>query len=164
MSDEHLPTPEQRADVVVRQLEKFIREGKSAKGGMSFTTWQAMAKEEIVSVIRAHRHAVFEKERVARRMTLVVATTLVTLGFWGTTILIDKTYGAVAALIFGVSGLILAAIGIEWGIRFAVSRHLAEERIKNLAAIEGLDRKIRKLKYEMQLKKEELEEQLEKES
>lgn len=158
MTEKHLPTPDQHADIVVRQLEKFIREQRGPKG-MNFSSWQAMARKEIADAIRAHKKGRFEIERVRRRMAAVVAACLITVGFWATTILIDKTYGAAAALISGAAGLILGAILLEWIIRKAIAQHLAESRVADLAAIEGLDRKIKRLKRDMEKKLADIEEE-----
>lgn len=39
------PTPEQRAEFIVRELEEFIRKNRTV-GGMSFSEWQDMAKKK----------------------------------------------------------------------------------------------------------------------
>lgn len=158
MTEKHLPTPDQHADIVVRQLEKFIREQRGPKG-MNFSSWQAMARKEIADAIRSHKKGRFETERVRRRMAAVVAACLITVGFWATTILVDKSYGAAAALITGAAGLILMAILLEWLIRRAVAQHLAETRVADLTAIENLDRKIKRLKRDMERKMSEMEEE-----
>lgn len=158
MTEKHLPTPDQHADIVVRQLERFIREQRGPKG-MNFSSWQAMARKEIADAIRAHKKGRFETERIRRRMYSVVAACLVTVGFWATTIFVDKTYGAAAALITGAAGLIVMAILLEWLIRRAVAQHLAESRVSDLTAIESLDRKIKRLKRDLEKKMEEMEEE-----
>jgi len=164
-SETRTPSPEQRAEIVVRELERFIREGKTAntgkKKGVSFRSWQAMAKEEIAQAIRAARYVKFEEERTKRRMALVVAVCVVTVGFWATTVAIDRNYGPVAAVLTGIAGLVLLAIGAEWAIRFAVARHMAEERTKMLTAIDDLDLKIRRMKKELEERKTEMETEIE---
>ncbi len=158
MTEKHLPTPDQHADIVVRQLEKFIREQRGPKG-LNFSSWQQMARKEIADAIRAHKKGRFEIERTRRRMAAVVAACLVTVGFWATAILIDKAYGAAAAMIAGAAGLILGAIFLEWTIRKAVAQHLAESRVANLTAIDSLDKKIKRLKRDMEKKLAETEEE-----
>ena len=37
------PTPQERADVIVKRLEQIIRGGKSDRGGISFKRWQELA-------------------------------------------------------------------------------------------------------------------------
>ncbi|MDK9721244.1 MAG: hypothetical protein OEL53_08685 [Rhodospirillales bacterium] len=158
MTEKHLPSPDQHADIVVRQLEKFIREQRGPKG-LNFSSWQQMARKEIADAIRAHKKGRFEIERVRRRMAAVVAACLVTVGFWAMTIFVDKAYGAAAAMVAGAAGLIVGAIFLEWIIRRAVAQHLAESRVADLAAIESLDRKIKRLKRDMEKKLSEMEEE-----
>ncbi len=158
MTEKHLPSPDQHADIVVRQLEKFIREQRGPKG-LNFSSWQSMARKEIADAIRAHKKGRFEIERVRRRMAAVVSACLVTVGFWAMTIFVDKAYGAAAAMIAGAAGLILGAIFLEWIIRRAVAQHLAESRVADLTAIESLDRKIKRLKRDMEKKLSDLEEE-----
>ncbi|MBF0269510.1 MAG: hypothetical protein HQL44_13065 [Alphaproteobacteria bacterium] len=158
MTEKHLPSPDQHADIVVRQLEKFIREQRGPKG-LNFSSWQSMARKEIADAIRAHKKGRFEIERVRRRMAAVVSACLVTVGFWAMTIFVDKAYGAAAAMIAGAAGLILGAIFLEWIIRRAVAQHLAESRVSDLTAIESLDRKIKRLKRDMEKKLSDLEEE-----
>ena len=43
------PSPEQRADFVVKRLEQFIREGRTVGEGMSLKQWMDMARYEIAN-------------------------------------------------------------------------------------------------------------------
>ena len=46
------PTPHERADLIVRRLENFIREGRTEDGGINFRKWQEMAVLEVANAIR----------------------------------------------------------------------------------------------------------------
>ena len=54
-NDKKNPTPHERADLVVRRLEDFIRKGRTEDGGINFRKWQEMAAVESIS---ATRHAI----------------------------------------------------------------------------------------------------------
>ncbi|MBF0355098.1 MAG: hypothetical protein HQL43_07680 [Alphaproteobacteria bacterium] len=158
MNEKHLPTPEQHADIVVRQLENFIREQRGPKG-VNFSSWQSMARKEISDAIRAHKKGRFEIERVKKRMAAVVAACLVTVGFWAMTIFVDRAYGSAAAMVAGAAGLILGATFLEWMIRRAVAQHMAETRAADLTVIDSLDKKIKRIKREKEKKLKEMDEE-----
>ena len=46
------PTPHERADLIVRRLENFIRKGRTEDGGINFRKWQEMAVLEVANAIR----------------------------------------------------------------------------------------------------------------
>lgn len=154
------PTPEQQADYLVRKLEQTIRDNRTVKG-MSFRTWQAIAREEIVNAIRAveKRHA--ENDRHVGRALLVGAASLVSIGFWGAVVAVDHAYGGIAALVALVAGAALFFVGAEWGIRrmgSSYNRHRREERLAN---IEDLDRRIKRMEDALKKKHDRLKERME---
>ena len=51
-NDKKNPTPHERADLVVRRLEDFIRKGRTEDGGINFRKWQEMAAVEVADAIR----------------------------------------------------------------------------------------------------------------
>ena len=78
------PTPVERADVIVKRLEQFIREGRSQRGGISFKRWQELAVHEVDNAIRdAERHWRNDQRFITRGLA-VGAACLITIGFWGT--------------------------------------------------------------------------------
>ena len=40
VSQQKNPTPHERADLIVRRLENFIREGRTEDGGINFRKWR----------------------------------------------------------------------------------------------------------------------------
>ena len=52
VSQQKNPTPHERADLIVRRLENFIREGRTEDGGINFRKWQEMAVLEVANAIR----------------------------------------------------------------------------------------------------------------
>ncbi|MCB2099464.1 MAG: hypothetical protein KDE22_01245 [Rhodobacterales bacterium] len=152
------PTPEQRAEVVVRRLEQFIREGRTPEGGMPFRKWQDMARAEITAtVLEAER--VWRAERDATNRFLVVgAAAVVSVGFWGTAVAID---GALRFIDSGVmlmaGGLFLFGLAGLYGLWRAARRIRAGRRIERLTHVANLDRQLRHLDKDLEARVKELE-------
>ncbi len=84
------PTPEDRATYVVLRLEQFIRDGRTLDEGMSFRKWQAMALTEIAANIAEAQNEVTRDDPVTNRLLFTTASALITIGFWGTAVSINK--------------------------------------------------------------------------
>lgn len=144
------PTPEQRADFVVKRLEQFIREGRTLAEGMSLRQWQDMARMEIALAVAAAEEASRDDDQVTRRVMFTVASALVTVGFWGTVFAFDKAPYLVVAFIFTITGLITLAIVGEWQFMKYFRRHQAKKREKALHRIEDLTRRIKRMEKELE--------------
>ncbi|MEA2754372.1 MAG: hypothetical protein QOJ54_661 [Aliidongia sp.] len=144
------PSPQQRADYLVRKLEQFIREGKS-EHGLSFKTWQAMARAEIANAFADldDRQARQRADLTMRRMLIVGAASLATIGFWGAVLAVDHRYGQISAALLIVAGLVLAALVVEFGLRRTLNRLAVGRRNSTVARIEDFDRQLRKLEAEI---------------
>jgi len=143
------PSPEQRADFVVKRLEQFIREGRTLSEGMSLRQWQDMARFEIANAVAAAENAARDDDQVTRRVMFTLAAALVTVGFWGTVFSFDKAPYLVVAFIFTVTGLITLAIVGEWRFMKYFRRHQARKREKSLRHIEDLTRRIKRMEKEL---------------
>ena len=154
------PTPEQQADYLVRKLEQTIRDNRTVKG-MSFRTWQTIAREEITNTLRAaeRRHAAHDRS-VARAL-LVGAGALVSIGFWGAVVAVDRSYGGWAAVVSLLAGAVLFFIAADWGIKRASSGWSRKKRLERLANIEDLDRRIKRMEDALRKKEERLKEKME---
>jgi hypothetical protein len=150
------PTPAERADFVVRKLEQFILDGRTAEHGMSFRTWQAMAREELgnafadIELRQLKRGA----DITVRRILAVGATTLVTIGFWGAVMAVDRRYGAVASILLAVAGLVVAALALELGLRRAMNQIQRQRRKAAIGRIENFDRQLKQFEAELKRKTE----------
>ena len=144
------PTPEQRADFVVKRLEQFIREGRTLAEGMSLRQWQDMARMEIALAVAAAEDAAKDDDHVTRRVLFTLAAALVTVGFWGTVFAFDKAPYLVVAFIFTITGLITLAIVGEWRFMKYFRRHQAKKREKSLRRIEDLTRRIKRMEKELE--------------
>jgi len=154
------PTPEQQADYLVRKLEQTIRDNRTVKG-MSFRTWQAIAREEIVNALRAAEKRHVQHDRTLARIMLVGAGSLVSIGFWGAVVAVDRAYGWVAALVSLIAGAALFFIAAEWGIKRMSAGWSKRKRQERLARIEDLDRRIKRMETALQKKHDALKERME---
>lgn len=144
------PTPQERADYIVRKLEQFIREGKSERG-MSFKTWQAMARTELGNAFAdiEQRKAQQRADLTVRRILVTGAVALVTIGFWGAVLAVDHRYGPVASILVAVAGLVLAAMAAELTTRRVLDRLRLQRRKNAFGKIEDFDKQLRKLEAEI---------------
>jgi hypothetical protein len=150
MSD---PTPQDRADYLVRKLEQFIRDGRTVRG-VSFRDWQAMARSELAnSFVEVDRRRIeIQKDLAMRRLLLVASVTLVTIGFWGGVMALDKGRDWLAALIMLGAGTVLLGYVGDFGIRRLWNRGAAKQRKQRFERIEGFDRQLRQLEAEIRQK------------
>ncbi|GGF14165.1 hypothetical protein GCM10011611_19900 [Aliidongia dinghuensis] len=150
MSD---PTPQERADYLVRRLEQFIRDGRTVRG-VSFRDWQAMARAEFENAFTEveQRKREIRQDVKLRRLLLVASSTLVTIGFWGGVMALDHDRGWIAALIMLASGTILLGVASDFSIRRLWGRRVVEQRRARFERIESFDRQLRQLETEIHLK------------
>jgi len=160
MSD---PTPAQRAEVMVRNLENFIRDKRSDKG-MSFKTWQNMAQAELTNAFIEHQKQLTKakQDRLGRRMMLGGIAALLTIGFWGAVIISDKHFGLLAAAIMSGAGIFLAFILGELAVRHVGSKLTDHGREKLFVRIRDFDDQIKDLEKKMWLKLKKTKEEAEK--
>jgi len=143
------PSPEQRADFVVKRLEQFIREGRTLAEGMNLKQWQDMARFEIANAVQAAENVHHEKGIVSKRLLFTVAASLVTIGFWGTLFAFNKVEYLVVAIIFGLTGIVLLAIVGEWRFMKYFRRHQARQRQQAIYRVEDLTRRIKRMEKEL---------------
>ncbi len=143
------PTPEQRADFVLRRLEQFIRDGRTIAEGMPFRQWQEMARIEIANAIIGAENDHQDDFIVSRRLLFTVASALVTIGFWGALLAFERAHYLVVAIICVIAGLWLFAVIGEWRVRKYVKGRRAKIRAKTLRRVENLTRRIRKMEIEL---------------
>jgi hypothetical protein len=158
----HDPTSEQRADIVVRQLERFIREGRNSGGGMKFSTWQNMARSEIADAVDDAENCLKRRMRAHNRMVVAAVFCIVTVGFWGMVWHLTGRFGELVGVLVGLAGFGLVFFGGgEWLFRKAVGRLAAGRRDEAFAKIETLDKKIRRMERELDKKRQKLADDLE---
>lgn len=153
------PTPEQQADYLVRKMEQTIRDNRTVRG-MSFATWQAIAREEIANAIRSAEKRQQVHDRTVSRLALVAASALVTIGFWGAVVAVDRAFGAAAGLAALGAALALFIVGADYGLKRATSNWDSKRRSERLTKIEDLDRRIKRMEQELQKKHDRLKDKM----
>ncbi len=156
------PTPEERGEVIVKRLEKFIRDGRTDQGGISFRRWQELAVHEVTNAIRdAERHWRNDNRFVTRGLA-VGAATIVTIGFWGMVMAADAAPDRqTAALILIVAGGLLFAVLGAWGIRRLDNFYQTGRRREHFKRVFKFDRQLAQLDNDLEKRLKELEETLE---
>lgn len=154
-----LPTPEERADLVVLDLENVIRDHRTRTlSGMKVSDWKAAARAAV-------REAVIEAEASqghdflkTNRWILVSSATVVSIGFWGAVYLVDKAYGTAASVILGVLLLIALFLAMEGALRRMLRRQSARARQRRWSDIHAFDIKIKKVRRRLEDTLKDLEE------
>ena len=160
LNDDSLP--EEHAEYIIRRLEKFIRDGRTLEEGMSFRKWQSMAKTEIALSISEAQNKYKCDEINLRKVLFVSASALTTIGFWGTTISLEKvTYlpGAIICLISGVLILFLACR--DRYIHFK-NHNGGILRAGRLIKIKTLNNRVKKLERDLEEEEKRLDKAIEK--
>ncbi|MCW8836696.1 MAG: hypothetical protein OQJ99_10070 [Rhodospirillales bacterium] len=160
--DDDNPTPDQRADVVVRRLENFIRENRTERGGISFQKWQDLARAEIAEAILEDEKNWREDRDITTRAMAIGAASVVTIGFWGVIATFREQAGlSEEALLMMAGGMILFATVGGYGIWKALKRHEANRRDDRLDRITSMDSKLRRIDRDVEKRLKELEKVLE---
>ncbi len=111
-----------------------------------------MALTEIAANIADAQNEMIREDPITNRLLFTTAASLITIGFWGTAVSINKVGELAGALVCGFAGFVLLATAFEWPIRKFWRKREAGKRRNRLKKIEGLNRKIKRL--ESQLEKE----------
>lgn len=148
------PSPEERADFVVKRLEEFIREKKSPEG-MNFKHWQALCKAEIAAAIAAAMKEQNRGDAALKRVLFAGAAALVTIGFWGTAVSLGRADYMIAGIVCLIAGLVFMAVAADWTLAGWRARRRARERMETLARVGDLDRRLKAIEKEKEKEAEE---------
>jgi len=156
------PTPEERAQVIVKRLEQFIRKGRSERGGMAFKRWQELAVHEVCNAIRDAEKHWRRDQRFLTRGLVVGAMCLVTLGVWGSVLAAQVAPDRqTAAIILIVAGGLMVTVLTAWGIKRADKYYQSGRRLDHFRRIFDFDRQLAQLDRELEKRLKDLEETLE---
>lgn len=156
------PTPEEHAEYVIMRLEKFIRDGRTFAEGMSFKKWQLMAKTEIALAIAETQNSQKYDEISSRRVLFVSAAAMITIGFWGTAVSLEKVSYLAGGIVCLLAGLIMLFVAGGERFRRYKNRKDGIKRAKKLIRIETLNRRIKRLERELEEEEKRLGKDLEK--
>lgn len=155
------PSPEDRADLVVTKLERFIRDHRTLSKGVSFRKWQELARSEIADQLRDVEGQHEADHRSLERTLMALGAGLATIGIWGTALAIgaapDRVIAGILTLFGGVIVLwVVGALGLRSPIR-RFRRDLARD---GLSRVQTLNRKVRDLEHQLKKRQKSLERQL----
>ena len=160
-NDNKNPTPHERAELVVRRLEDFIRKGRTEDGGINFRKWQEMAAVEVADAIRDAERYLRSDQRFWTRSMSVGAASLLTIGVWGTVLAADATADRqMTALILIITGILLLGLVSIWAVRRMDHYYKKGRRRYHLKRIIDFDRKLATLDKEMENRIRNLQESL----
>ena len=103
------------------------------------------------------------QDTIARRLILVGASTVVTIGFWGTVVTVDHHMGVLAAWICTGAGILVAGVALEMFLRRMSSTYKVIARQKSFERIQEFDKQLRQLENEIWLKRKRAREEAEEE-
>ena len=145
------PTPHERADLIVRRLENFIRKGRTEDGGINFRKWQEMAVLEVANAIRDAEKYLSSDQIFFTRILSVGAASLLTIGIWGTVLAADAaTDRQTAALILIIAGSVLVSVLAIWGIRRIDHYFKRGRREYHIQRVLNFDRQLAKLDKDLE--------------
>ena len=143
------PSPEERADYVVRRLAQFIRDGRTIEG-MPYKQWEQMALTEIANAVADAENNMMRDDMVSKRLLFTTGAALVTIGFWGTAFAFDKAHYLLTAIVCAGAGIVLLAVAAEWRVRKYLKGRQSRRRAETLSRVEDLNRRIRKMEKELE--------------
>ncbi len=145
------PTAEQRAVLIVKRLESFIREGRSDDSGISFKRWQEMAVNEFTNGIRDAERILSQDSWFLTKILAVGASAIITIGFWGIVVTTEVFYGrqVTAFILVGAGGALFLILAL-WGVRRLSRRLRAERRKDRIQRVIDFDSQLRQLDKENQ--------------
>jgi len=144
--DVHNPTPDQRAETVIKQLEMFIREGRSTQGGMNFRKWQDMARVEIVHAILEDEKDWRENDNFLTKVLAVAASGIITVGMWGTVMAFSNSPNkTLEGMVLFAGGMMFMGAMSGYFVWRAYRRYKSQRRDERLERIRSMDWKLKKL-------------------
>lgn len=153
------PTPQERADLVVLDLENVIRDHRTRTlSGMKVSDWKAAARTAITeALIEAEASQGHDFLRTSRWI-LVTSATVVSIGFWGAVYSADKAYGPAASILLAVLLFAAAILAMEGSLRRMLRRQSARARQRRWRDIHAFDIKIKRVRRRLEDTLKELEE------
>jgi hypothetical protein len=152
---------EERAEVVVTRLERFIRDHRTLSGGVSFRKWQDLAKNEIADLLREIETEQVREHRYIERTLIVVGIGLATIGFWGTVLALAMAPDRVIAGVLTMLGGLISLWGIgALGLRSPFKRFQTENARITLDRLRTVNRKVSDLEHQLKKRKKALEKEI----
>lgn len=145
---------EERAAEVIRQLDRFIREGRTPGKGMNYNQWQELALLEITNAVRDAEKIVRVREHHNLRLIFTVVSCITTIGFWGGGLMVNSNWGPMAFAVWLVVGLILLITFADRLGRRQISKYRHRQRLGRLEKISTLEDELKELEARIKEKRE----------
>lgn len=154
------PTPEERAEYIVKRLELFIRENREPFKGMNFGKWQQLARVEIANSMQDIENIHKTTDQVSRRVLFVIGSSIATIGFWGVAAAFGRIDYMLAGMICLIAGIVILAHAGEWATRKMMKKAAQQKRERQYNNAVSLDRQIKTMEKDLKNKAKELEKTL----
>lgn len=153
--------PEEKAEVVVTKLERFIRDHRTLSRGVSFRKWQDLAKNEIADLLKEQQSEQAREHRYVEKTLMVVGTGLATIGVWGTALALAMAPDRVLAGVLSLLGGLITLWGVgALGLRTPFKQFQAEGARQALGRIRTINKEVRELEHQLKKRKKALEKEL----
>lgn len=160
--DDDIGTPEEKAEVIVLKLERFIRDNRTLAKGVSFRKWQELAKLEIAAAIRSKEVLRDLESRALDRAMIVLGVGLATVGIWGSLLAMDAAPNRIiAGTLTFIGGMVLLWIAGALGLKSPVRRFQANRRRSHMKKVRALHAEVLALESYLKKRKKQLEEEIE---
>ena len=151
------PTPEERAEVVIKKLEHIIKSGKDkiaketspsniqALKGISYKKWQDAARIEIANAIV---NAILDEIKINKAFIaflMTLGSCLTTLGFLGAILVWGSPPKLLVAVVGIVIGIVLIVLGVLWFASKNVGDIIADRRKAKIARLNNLNEQVKKM-------------------
>jgi hypothetical protein len=157
------PTPEQRAEQVLYELEGFIRDHRrETLKGLSLNKWKAQAKEEVARSFARYDNEKRKNISTSLRVSVLMAAGVVTAGFWGIVLKIHDRYDSASAVFLGLAGIVLLYGLAEMLVRTIAKKKVAVSRVERFSRVRSLDQDIKRLEQKMENRKKSITKDLQK--
>lgn len=137
------PTAKQRAFLIVKRLENFIREGRANERGIPFKHWQEMAIDEFTNAINEFERVRQNENRFISRILIAGASAMTTIGFWGIVLTTEIFFERqMVAIIIFAAGIILLLLWAIWVYNRLRKRFIKERRNTRIKRIRSFDNQL----------------------
>ncbi|WP_019643638.1 hypothetical protein [Novispirillum itersonii] len=160
--DDDIGTPEEKAEVIVLKLERFIRDNRTLAKGVSFRKWQELARLEIASAIRSKEVLRDLESRALDRAMIVLGVGLATVGVWGSLLAVDAGPSRIiAGTLTFIGGMMTLWVAGALGLKSPLKRFQSNRRRSHMKKVRALHAEVLALESYLKKRKKQLEEEIE---
>lgn len=152
---------EEKAEIVVTRLERFIRDHRTLSRGVSFRKWQDLAKTEIADLLKEQETQQAREHRYVEKTLMLIGAGLATIGVWGTALALTMAPDRVLAAVLTLAGGFITLWGVgALGLRTPFRQFQTENARLALDRVRAVNRTVRDLEHQLKKRKKALEKEL----